>query len=276
MKKLSHDVAQFHSVDHAANPTSFVHFMETSHAQPTAQSYKLVMMEQLAVSVGATILDVGCGTGQDALDLAQAVGPHGRVIGIDYSETMLETARARAAQAQLPVEYVLAEATRLPFADASFDGCLASRVLGHVREPERALAEMVRVARPGARIVVADGDLDLIAIDIPDRTLARKVIHAACDQMVQGWIGRQMPRLLRAAGLSSLWVEGRLMPLDYAFFQMTFRGILQRALAAGAVSEQDLTRFWEALEQAEQEQRFFARVGGFVVSGRKPKKGESV
>lgn len=270
MKKPPDDVTQFHTVDQTTNPTSYVQFMETSHALPTAQSYKQAIVEQLALSVGATILDVGCGTGQDALDLARAVGPHGRVVGIDNSETMLEVARARAANAQLPVEYVLADATQLPFADASFDGCQASRVLGHLREPEQALAEMVRVARTGARIVVADGDLDLIAVDIPDRALARKVIHAACDQMVQGWMGRQMPRLLRAAGLSAIWVEGRLMPLDYAFFQMAFRGVLQRAQAAGAVSEEELTRFWEALEQAEHEQHFFARVGGFVVSGRKP------
>lgn len=128
---------------------------------------------------------------------------------------------------------------------------------------------MIRVARPGARIVVADGDMDLIAIDVPDRALARKVIHAACDQMVQGWIGRQMPRLFRAAGLSAIWVEGRLMPLDYAFFQMAFRGILQGAQAAGAISEEELARFWVMLEQEEQEKRFFARVGGFVISGRK-------
>lgn len=270
MKKPADDVTQFHSVDHTTNPTSFVQFMDTSHAQPTAQSYKQAIMEQLALKVGATILDVGCGTGQDALDLAQAVGPHGRVIGIDSSETMLQQARARATQAQLPVEYVLADATQLPFADASFDGCQASRVLGHLSEPKLAVAEMVRVVRPGARVVVADGDMDLIAIDIPNRALARKVIHAACDQMVQGWMGRQMPRLFQQAGLRNIWVEGRLMPLDYAFFQMAFRGMLQRAQAAGTVSEEELTRFWKALEQAEHEQHFFARVGGFVVSGRKP------
>lgn len=270
MKKPTDDVTQFHSVDQTTNPTFFTQFMDTSHALPTAQSYKQEMMEQLALSVGATILDVGCGTGQDAQDLARAVGPGGRVVGIDSSETMLEIARARTAQAQLPVEYVLADATQLPFADASFDGCQASRVLGHLHEPGQALAEMVRVARPGARIVVADGDLDLTIVDIPDHALARKMIHSACDQMVQGWMGRQMPRLFKQAGLSVIRVEGRLMPLDYAFFQMVFGGILQRAEAAGVVSTKELTSFWNALKQAEQEQHFFARVGGFVVSGRKP------
>ena len=269
MKKPTNDVTQFHSVDQTANPSSFVQFMDISHALPTARSYKQEIMEQLALKVGATILDVGCGTGVDTQDLARAVGPQGRVVGIDNSETMLQEARARAVDMQLPVEYVLADATQLPFADASFDGCQASRVLGHLREPDQALTEMVRVARPGARIVAADGDLDLTAVEIPDRALARKMIHAACDQMVQGWIGRQIPRLFKQAGLSDIRVEGRLMPLDYAFFQIVFGRILQRAQVAGTISEEELSRFWHALEQAEQEQLFFARVGGFVVSGRK-------
>lgn len=270
MKKPINDVTQFHSVDQTTNPTAFVQFMDTSHALPTAQSYKQEMMEQLALQEGATILDVGCGTGQDTQDLARAVGPRGRVVGIDSSETMLEVARARVADMQLPVEYILADATQLPFADASFDGCQASRVFGHLHEPGYALAEMVRVARPGARIVVADGDLDLTIVDIPDRALARKMTHAACDQMVQGWMGRQMPRLFKQAGLRDIRVEGRLMPLDYAFFQMVFGKILQRAQVENAVSAEELTRFWNALEHAEQEEHFFARVGGFVVSGRKP------
>lgn len=269
MKKSTDDVTQFHTVDQTTNPTSFVRFMDTSHTQPTAQSYKQAIIEQLALREGATILDVGCGTGQDAKELARAVGPYGRVVGVDSSETMLQEARSRAAGAQLPLEYVLADATQLPFADASFDACQASRVLAHLSAPELALAEMARVARPGARIVAADGDMDLIVVDIPDQALARKIVHAACDQMVQGWIGRQLPRLFRQAGLSNVWVEGRLMPLDYAFFQSAFRGILQRALVTGVVSQEELVRFWSALEQAELEQRFFARVGGFVVRGQK-------
>jgi ubiquinone/menaquinone biosynthesis C-methylase UbiE len=269
MNKSADDVTQFHSVDHTTNPAFFTQFMDTSHAQPTAQSYRQEMMEQLALPVGAAVLDVGCGTGQDTQELAQAVGPGGRVIGVDSSETMLEVARARAAQAQLPIEYVLADATQLPFTDASFDGCQASRVLGHLREPELALAEMVRVARAGARIVAADGDMDLLAIEIADRVLARKIVHAACDQMAQGWMGRQMPRLFKQAGLSDIRCQGRIMSLDYTFFQKVFTGILQRAQASGAISAEELTRFWNELEQAEQEKRFFAGVGGFVVSGRK-------
>ena len=117
--------------------------------------------------------------------------------------------------------------------------------------------------------MVADADFDLTMIDIPDRTIARKVIHAACDAMAHGWLGRQLPYLLRQAGLSDIRVQGRIMQLDYAFFQQAFRGLLNRAQTMGSLSDEELARFWAYAQQAEQEQRFCAGTGGFIISGRK-------
>ncbi len=74
MMKPTDDVTQFHSVDQTTNPQFFTQFMDTSHAQKTARSYKQEIMEQLAPQTGATILDVGCGTGQDTQDFAQVSG----------------------------------------------------------------------------------------------------------------------------------------------------------------------------------------------------------
>ncbi|GCE13528.1 methyltransferase domain-containing protein [Tengunoibacter tsumagoiensis] len=269
MKKPINDVTQFHSVDQAPDPEFYTQFMNASHAQPNAHHYKQEMIDFLALTAGATVLDVGCGTGQNTLDLAHAVGPQGHVVGIDNSETMLQAARARTAESQFSVEYRHADAAQMPFAAASFDACQASRVFGHLPDPIKVLAEMVRVTRPGGHIVVADGDLDLTVVDIPDRALARKMIHAACDQMVQVGIGRQLPRLFQQAGLSNIIISGRLMLLNYNFFRMAFEGNLQRAQAAGVISLEELSRFWEALEQAEQNQLFFAGVGGFIIKGQK-------
>ena len=75
MQKPINDVTQFHSVDQTTNPTFFAQFMHTSHALQAAQTYKQEMRTQLAIQEGATLLDVGCGAGQDAQDLARAVGP---------------------------------------------------------------------------------------------------------------------------------------------------------------------------------------------------------
>lgn len=264
------DVTQFASVDQSGAPTAFVRFMDDSHAQHAVQRYMDTLLEHLALSPGATVLDVGCGTGHDALVLAQTVGPQGRMTGVDSSETMLQSARDRAAQSQLAIDFVAADATHLPFANASFDACLASRVLAHFHEPAQAITEMARVVRPGGRIVLADGDLDLIAVDIADRALARKIIHAACDQATQGWMGRQLRRLLSSAGVNIVRVEGRLMPLDFVAFQSAFRGVVARAQTAGAVTADEAARFWQALAAAEHAGDFFARAGGFIASGQKP------
>jgi len=149
------------------------------------------------------------------------------------------------------VEYIQGDAYQLPFQENTFDGCQSSRVFKHLAEPGRVLAEMVRVARPGARVVVAEADFDLTIVDIPDRTLARKMIHLACDSVRQGWMGRQLPKLFSEVGLSDIVITGHVLSSDYAYFQMVFVGLLQDAKAAGKVSAEELTRFWDLLEQAD-------------------------
>src|SRR5690348_123015 len=71
----------------------------------------------LDVHAGDDILDVGCGTGDDTRALAHLVGRSGRITGVDSSATMIAEARRRAAGLDLPVEYRVANAQHLPFAD---------------------------------------------------------------------------------------------------------------------------------------------------------------
>jgi len=268
MEKPDETITNFARVDQTANPAFFTQFMDKSHTLQSAGIYRQRMFDLLDVRLGATLLDVGCGAGNDVQDLAKLVGPSGRVVGIDSSATMIQQARARTAEAQLPVEFVQGDAYQLPFEERTFDGCQSSRAFKHLAEPERALAEMVRVARPGARIVVAEADFDLVFVDIPDRSLARKMIHLACDRVRQGWMGRQLPTLFREAGLVNIVVTGQMLSIDYEYFQMVFGGLLQEAQAAGQVEASEVTRFWSELSQANREQRLFGYVG-FVVGGRK-------
>ncbi len=269
MEKPDDTITGFDRVDQAANPAFFTQFMDKSHTLQSASIYRQRMFELLDVRPGATLLDVGCGAGNDVQDLAKLVGPSGRVVGIDSSSTMVQQARARTADVHLPVEYLQGDAYQLPFKENIFDGCLSSRVFKHLASPDRALVEMVRVARSGAHIVVAEADFDLTIVDIPDRTLARQMIHLACDRVRHGWMGRQLPRLFSEAGLDDIVVTGNVLSSDYVYFQMAFGGLLQDAQAAGKVSGEEVTRFWNLLEQADREQRLLGYVG-FVVGGRKP------
>ena len=105
-----------------------------------------------ALRPGGSALDIACGTGRLTLELRSRAGSGGRVVGLDFSERMLDVARA----AHPAIEWVCADAAALPFADADFDAATTAFGLRNLAEPRAALAEMRRVVRPGGRLVVLE------------------------------------------------------------------------------------------------------------------------
>src|SRR5712691_564427 len=109
------------------------------------------------LEAGERVLDLGCGAGTDSLVAAQMVGPDGHVVGIDMTQEMLDKARAAAAElAATNVEFVEAEAERLPFPDSSFDVVISNGVIDLVPDKDAVFAEIFRVLAPGGRIQIAD------------------------------------------------------------------------------------------------------------------------
>jgi ubiquinone/menaquinone biosynthesis C-methylase UbiE len=139
-------------------------------------------------------LDVGCGTGVLAARLADAGY---EMVGVDPSDGMLDILRARTPH----IDAVRASGTALPFADASFELVMSVAVMHHIADPEdvkRTLAEMVRVARPGGRILVWDHNprnpyWPLLMARVPQDTGEERLIAEA--EMLGG---------LRAAGAEVL------------------------------------------------------------------------
>lgn len=111
------------------------------------------------------ILDVGCGTGEITLRLGTEF-PAARITGVDIVESHLELARRRNSHGDR-VRFQTADAFELPFADASFDLVVCRHVLQAIPTPERILAEMVRVARPGGVLHVLAEDYDMIFAGSP-------------------------------------------------------------------------------------------------------------
>jgi SAM-dependent methyltransferase len=105
------------------------------------------------------LLDVGCGPGTITMDLADLVGPGGRVTALERTEGALDLARAEATRREVGnVDFVVGNVEDLDLADDSFDVVHAHQVLQHVGDPVLALREMRRVCRPGGVVAARDSD----------------------------------------------------------------------------------------------------------------------
>jgi len=127
-------------------------------AERSEQPVRRAGLKMLDARPGERVLEVGFGTGHCLVDLARAVGPSGKVFGIDLSDKMVQAAQKLVQDNELGerVELVAGDALRLPYESGSLDGIFMSFTLELFDTPEipSVLAECKRVLRPGGRIVV--------------------------------------------------------------------------------------------------------------------------
>jgi len=137
------------------NKIAKVYDLLSEHSE---QPMREVGLKMLAAKHGETVLEVGFGTGHCLVELARAVGPSGRVFGIDLSERMVEEAETLVKNEQLQdrIELHCGDAAHLPFEPDSINGIFTSFTLELFDTPElpEVLAEWRRVLRPGGRLAV--------------------------------------------------------------------------------------------------------------------------
>lgn len=112
-----------------------------------------IVLARLGPRAGERAVDVGCGCGQTTLELAELVGPSGRVLGVDISEQMLERARERTVESgHRTIELVLADAAVHPFEPAAFDLVFSRFGVMFFEDAAAAFANLHRALRPGGRL----------------------------------------------------------------------------------------------------------------------------
>jgi demethylmenaquinone methyltransferase/2-methoxy-6-polyprenyl-1,4-benzoquinol methylase len=118
--------------------------------------WRRAAVKHSAAKGGDAVLDCATGTGDLALAFKRKVGNTGRVMGTDFCPEMLQSAPAKAAQAGLQVEFQVADAMALPFADDTFEVASIAFGIRNVDDPVACLREMARVVKPGGRVVVLE------------------------------------------------------------------------------------------------------------------------
>ena len=237
---------------------------------------KRLSHERMRLSLGDVVLDVGCGPASDTLALAELVGPAGVVHGVDHDEAMVEEAERRANEAGLAgrVEHRRGDVYALPFPDATFDAVRSERLFLHLHHPETATAEMVRVTKPGGRVVLMDTDWGTRSVDTPEvdaeRTIAR-LLTEHC--LANGYSGRRLYGLMRDAGVRDLTVD--LVPLhvdDYELWRLLSRMEMafEEAVRIGAMTDDEVRRLDDSLREKDAAGTFFASTTVMLVAGTKP------
>jgi len=123
-------------------------------ASDTKERRKAV--RRLGLEPGQRALEVSCGTGTNLPLIRDHVGREGRVVGLDISAGMLSRCRRKLRGRGVRPDLVLGDAAGLPFRDASFDAVLHHGGIAEFPDKPGALAEMARVAKPGAKVVICD------------------------------------------------------------------------------------------------------------------------
>lgn len=260
----------YSTVDQANDVIFLFRFLDLADMVPAIQEYRQQMLDLAPITPGQRVLDVGCGIGHMALRFAESVGPSGQVFGIDKSEVFIREAHRRAQQRNLAVEFKVCDAQQIDLPDQSIDICWIERVLMYVERPEQVIDEMVRVLKPGGRLIMFDFDYDATIIDVRNRELTRRIVRILSDSVPSSWIGRQAQRLFKERGLQAVQVGIPVIRTNFMPYKMVFSGTLSQAVKDGLLEAEELDGWWRELEQAEQAGTFFVVSPGFIVCGCKP------
>ncbi len=190
----------------ADSRAALVYHLDRLAVVPAIQQIRQVGRTAMHIGDGDRLLDVGCGLGEEARELARLAGATGEVTAVDLSKTLIAEARERDNGAG--VRYAVGDINSLDFADGTFDAVRSERVIQHVPDPDAAIAELVRVTVPGGRVCVIDTDWDSFLMDGVPAAYLESLTQLARDK---GTLLRPTGRLLRGqfvrAGLTAVTAE---------------------------------------------------------------------
>jgi arsenite methyltransferase len=173
--------------------------VEATYATRDVERQRRATLAALELRTGERVIDIGCGPGYLAAEMAELVGPEGFVQGVDPSQHMLAIAARRA----LPhIELSEGDALSLPAEDSSFDAAVSTQVYEYVADIGDALVEARRVLRPGGRLLVLDTDWDSIVWRSSDDERMGRVLRAWDEHLAHPHLPRVLPELLAGAGFT--------------------------------------------------------------------------
>ncbi|HRV96728.1 MAG TPA: methyltransferase domain-containing protein [Anaerolineae bacterium] len=262
----------FGSVDDAEDTDVYSHCLALLDSLPYYQDYKTESYRLLALAPGDKVLDAGCGLGDDVFRMAELVGAGGKVTGLDASEKLIAKAMADQRGQRLSVEFRTGDLLATEFEDGRFNKVRIDRVLQHIADPARAIAELVRVLQVGGILLAYDNDWGTFTINSEQRDVTRRIENAWCDSFKSGWVGRYIPQWFKEAGLSQIAVHPKISIIDDFQTAEAIYNLGQTVsmlIEAGEISADSGRRWLEELQVRTEQGYFTATLTAYSVIGRK-------
>lgn len=223
------------------------------------KNYKSATWNALDIRPQQIILDVGCGVGFDIIEMARQF-PNTAFVGVDKSEGLLDIARSRA-KSLSNTRFVINKADQLSFANACFDGARIDRSLQHMKSPDTVIKEMVRVIRPGGRIVVSEPDWGTFVLFNGNEVMSMKMTGLWLQSFAQPFVGRKLGQILNNNRIENIrWqshalILNRLSDADVVF---DLARLKSNCVETGILSSQEADDWWSEAQASSLNGSFMA------------------
>ena len=187
--------------------------MEVVYSRRDLLRRRALVHEALGAEPGERVLDAGCGPGFYVSEIVERVGPEGMVVGVDTSTPML-TLAAKRCEGHANVSFAEGDVTVLPVADADFDRALSVQVLEYIADIPAALAELLRVLRPGGRVLIWDVDWTTVSWHSDDPRRMERVLRAWDEHLADPSLPRTLSARMREAGFEDVDMQGHAFATD--------------------------------------------------------------
>ena len=248
---------------------------EARGKQPQFSKMLRDYLDAMEIAATAKVLDIGCGTGLAARAIARRTSFDGTITGVDLSPYLVAAAKRLAAEEGIAerLEFRTGDVHRLDFSDNSFDALVAHTLLSHVEDPLSVLKEAARVVRPGGTVGIFDGDYASLTFGHADPDKGKSCDEALISALVTNpRVMRQLPRLMRAAGLEVLACFSYVLSEAGSanFWSSAIEAYRKLAPKSGVMSEDEANAWAAALRRDSDEGVFFGSSNYYAYVARRP------